>query len=238
MKKPIQIGNIKFSSKKEALNHFNTILNSYNFGDILNDIDFKGIMELVKEHPNPDRKIGAGIEKVRIAKLRFNTKSFELMRVDESSTYLSYTKRINKLKTKRTKFSKVCRSTIQNDLRQVKLEYFKKHSKKGKVKCQETNELLSWEELTVDHRQPNTFSVIVDRFIEVNNIDVETIKYIREKGQPDKFQNERIVDEFRSYHSQLANLRIVNKNLNLGRSNQARIKRQKKDLTINIKRNE
>ena len=195
-------------------------------------------MELVKEHPNPDRKIGSGIEKVRIAKLRFSTKAFELVRIDGTSTYLSYTKRINKPKTKHSKFSKVCRSTIQNDLRQVKLEYFKKHSKKGRVKCQETNELLKWEELTVDHRQPNTFSVIVDRFVEVNDIDVKDVKYISEKGLPDKFQNQKIADKFRNYHSKLANLRIVNKNLNLGRSHQARIKRQKKDLTINIKWNE
>jgi len=46
------------------------------------------------------------------------------------------------------------------------------------VKCQESGELLSWKELVIDHRQLNTFSVIVDRFIEVfkNNISAVHLK--------------------------------------------------------------
>lgn len=38
------------------------------------------------------------------------------------------------------------------------------------MKCQETGKLLKWEQLNVDHRQPNTFSIIVDRFVELRNI--------------------------------------------------------------------
>ena len=38
------------------------------------------------------------------------------------------------------------------------------------MKCQETGKLLKWEQLNVDHRQPNTFSIIVDRFVGLGNI--------------------------------------------------------------------
>src|SRR5690554_7398176 len=125
-------------------------------------------MNLLETHPRVKEKIGVGIDKIRIAKVQFNTKSFELVRIDGSTEYFSYTKRINSPKSNFTKFKEACRQAIQDDLRSVKLEYFQKHSKNGKVKCQESNELVKYEELNIDHRLPNTFSVIVDRFIEIN----------------------------------------------------------------------
>ncbi len=232
MRKPLIIGSKEFRTKKSALDYYKKILNSYNFGEELNEQDFTDVLKLLELHPNPKEKKGVGIAKVRIAKVRFNTKSFELVRYDNSATLLSYTKRINSPKSRFSKFLKVCRNTVQNDLIQVKQSYFDQFSKKGRVKCQESQELLSWEELNVDHRQPNTFSVIVDRFIELNKIDVEKIKYRSVSGAPDEFEDDELSDKFRKYHKEKANLRIVSKNLNLGRSYQARIKRQNKDLTI------
>ncbi len=232
LRKPIKIGKTEFPSKKSALEHYKKILNSYDFGERLNESDLKDILNLMELHPNPKKKIGVGIKEIKIGKARYNTKSFELVRFDKTTTLFSYTKRINSPKSKFAKFSKVCRTAIQNDLIQVKQNYFDKYSKKGRVKCQETGELFKWEELNIDHRQPNTFSVIVDRFIEVNKIDVEKVKYRSVSGGLDEFSDDELREKFTKYHKEKANLRIVSKNLNLGRSYQARIKRQSKDLTI------
>ena len=232
MRKAIEIGDKEFATKKDALNHFKTILNSYDFGEILNTDDLIDILNLLETHPQVKEKIGIGIEKIRIAKLKYNTKSFELVRIDGSTEYFSYTKRINAPRTDFTKFSEACRQTIQEDLRNVKLAYFNRFSKKGQVKCQETGELSKYEELNVDHRQPNTFSVIVDRFIELKNINLKVVEYVQIDGGPNELADEKLKGEFRQYHKEKANLRIVKKNLNLGRSFQARVNRQMKDLTI------
>jgi hypothetical protein len=232
VRKPIKIGEGKFASKKEALNHYKAILNSYAFGEFINENDFNEILNLLETHPRVEEKIGIGIDKVRISKVQYNTKSFELVRTDGSTEFFSYTKRINSPKTNFTRFREACRQAIQDDLRNVKLAYFERYSKKGKVKCQETGELAKYEELNVDHRQPNTFSVIVDRFIELNKIDLEKIEYLQIDGGPNELKDEDLNQEFRMYHKAKANLRIVKKDLNLGRSFQARINRQKKDLTI------
>lgn len=232
MRKPIKIGEIEFATKKGALTHFKAILNSYDFGQELSTTDFNDIMNLLETHPRVKEKIGVGIDKVRIAKVQYNTKSFELVRIDGSTEFFSYTKRINAPKTNFTKFREACRQAIQDDLRSVKLGYFEKHSKKGQVKCQESNEIAKYEELNVDHRQPNTFSVIVDRFIELNKLDIENIEYLQVDGGPNELKDEKLKQEFRIYHQDKANLRIVKKDLNLGRSFQARVNRQKKDLTI------
>ncbi len=59
----------------------------------------------------------------------------------------------------------------------MKLFCFKNNSKKRQLKYQETGDLCKWTELAVNHIQPNTFSVIVNRFIEINNIDTEIYGY-------------------------------------------------------------
>ena len=232
MRKPIKIGDIEFATKKDALTHYKTILNSYDFGNELETKDFNDVMNLLETHPRVKEKMGVGIEKIRIAKVKFNTKSFELVRFDSSTEFFSYTKRINAPKSAFTKFREACRQVIQEDLRNVKLAYFDKFSKKGKVKCQETGELLKWEDLSIDHRQPNTFSVIIDRFVELNNLDLYEINYFQIGGDMDEFADDELKEKFRQYHSEKANLRIVKKELNLGRSFQARVNRQKKDLII------
>jgi hypothetical protein len=232
VRKPIKIGEIEFATKKDALTHYKAILNSYDFGNELETNDFNDIMNLLETHPQVNEKIGVGIDKVRVAKVQYNTKSFELMRTDGSTEFFSYTKRINSPKTNFTRFREACRQAIQDDLRNVKLDYFEKHSKKGRVKCQESKELAKYEELNIDHRQPNTFSVIVDRFIELNNLDIEKIEYIQVDGGPNELKDDKLKQDFRKYHQDKANLRIVKKDLNLGRSFQARVNRQKKDLTI------
>lgn len=232
MRKKIEIGERQFATKKDALNHFKTILNSYEFKMNLNKEDLKDILVLLETHPNVKEKIGVGIEYVRIAKVQYNTKSFELVRSDGSTEFFSYTKRINAPKTDFTKLREACRQAIQEDLRNVKLAYFDRFSKKGQVKCQESGDLAKYEELNVDHRQPNTFSVIVDRFVELNKLDLKKIKYLQIDGGPNELADENLKEEFRQYHRDKANLRIVKKSLNLGRSFQARVNRQKKDLTI------
>ena len=232
LRKAIEIGEKEFASKKEALNHYKAILNSYDFGETLIPNDFYDILDLLETHPNVIEKIGVGIDKVRVAKLKYDTKSFELVRIDGSTEYFSYTKRINSPKTDFSRFREACRQAIQEDLRNVKLSYFDKYSKKGKVKCQETGELLKYEELNVDHRQPNTFSVIVDRFVELKNIDLKDIEYLTIDGGPNELVDKKLKEDFIQYHKDKANLRIVKKTLNLGRSFQARVNRQKKDLTV------
>lgn len=232
MRKPIQIGKKEFISKKEALAYYKKILNSYDFGQSLTLQDFNSVYDLLATHKNAIEKIGIGVTEITVDKITYNTKCFKIIRKDLSSDFFSYIKCINGKTPPFTKFSKVCREIVKEDIREVKLQYFKQYSKKGKVKCQETGELCMWEDLTVDHRQPNTFSVIVDRFIEIHSIDIKKIEYIDNDTYGSMFKDNFLVDSFKKYHKEKANLRIVKKGLNSSRAYQARIKTQKKDLRI------
>jgi len=117
-------------------------------------------------------------------------------------------------------------------MRDIKKKYFFHNSKKGYVKCQETGIESKWEDLAVDHRQPNTFSVIVDRFKELNRIDVSNIEFEFNEDNMLVFKDKELTELFRNYHKEKANLRIVRKECNLSRTGMARIKRTNNDLTI------
>lgn len=232
MEKWTQIGRLNFKYKKDVTAHFKKILNSYNFQETLNKDDFNDVLNLLKIHPKATEKIGPGIKKIIVVEARYKTKCFNAIRIDLSSEIFSYIKCINGSLPPLSKFSKTCRDVVSEDLRLVKLSFFKGKSKKGRVKCQETGKLSLWEELNVDHRQPNTFSIIVDRFIELNRIDLTSVEYIESIDNVYSFKDEGLTEKFRKYHKDKANLRLVRKDKNLSRSHLARNKRQKKDLTI------
>ena len=91
---------------------------------------------------------------------------------------------------------------------------------------------IQWAELVVDHRQPNTFSVIVDRFKEINSVDLSEIEYTSNEQNHIVFKDSNLTEQFKKYHKEKATLRIVKKECNSSRTSLARIKRTTKDLTI------
>lgn len=246
MRKRIQIGKFSFDSKKSAIEFYKDILSKYTFGDFLDDNDYNSILYLLDydmemnsvQNPNSHEENSNEIdeffiENVRIAKVQYNTKCFELVYNDGQSDIISYRMIINRPKiTPNSLFNIACRNAIQNDLIKVKQLFFEKNAKHGMVKCQESNDLAKWEELAVDHRQPNTFSVIVDRFKELNNINLDTVEFFTDEKNLLRFRDNELTENFKSYHKEKANLRIVKKELNLSRTGMSKIKTTSKDLRI------
>ncbi len=259
MRKPICIGQNEFKFKKDAIAHYRAILNSYNFGQSLSESHFYEFIDLLNyEYINSsvDIELSEEVEgetlndvetseckesdeeefwivDIRVSKVQFSTKCFEVFYNDQTSCYVSYLMILNNTNyTPEKRFLVACRASIHKDIRSVKQEYFDKNSINGQVKCQETGILSTWTELVVDHRQPNTFSIIVDRFKEVNKIDLDVIEYTSNDQNHLVFQDGNLTESFKKYHQEKANLRIVRAECNSSRTGMARIKRTTKDLTI------
>ena len=170
---------------------------------------------------------------IKVSEVQYGTKCFEIFYDDSSSHYISYLMLLNKTKfNPETLFYKACRNVISKDMLSIKQNFFQTNSLNGYVKCQETNQLSKWEDLAVDHRQPNTFSVILDRFKEVKNIDLENIEYTINENNFIVFKNQDLISEFINYHKEKANLRVIRKECNLSRTGMGRLKRSTKDLFI------
>lgn len=262
MRKPFKVGEKEFKYKKDALAHYRTILNSYDFGQSLKDNDFDDLIDLLNhsyhnylietensgkgiienkediekvpkiENDNSEEEVN--IVDIKVSKVQFSTKCFEIFYSDDTSQHISYILILkNKSRSPENMFNIACRNSIIEDVRLVKQKYFDDNSVKGQVKCQETGQLSKWTELVIDHRQPMTFSVILDRFKEVQHIDLEPIKYISNEQNHIVFEDETLSSKFRDYHKEKAVLRIVRKDCNSGRASMARIKDTAKDLKIN-----
>jgi hypothetical protein len=244
----LKIGEKEFKFKKDALNFYKEILNSYDFGEKLNDDHYNDIIDLLNydisftdNHPEVEERENEEeadnddyvIENIRIGRVQFNTKCFELLYRNGETDFISYRLRINKPKVNLfNEFREAARNVVHKDIRNVKQEYFDNFSKKGFVPCQETGIQSNWSDLVVDHRQPNTFSIIVDRFIEMNKINLEDVEYITDENNLYIFKHNDLFESFRKYHKEKATLRIVRKECNSSRAHQGRLKEQKKDLRI------
>ncbi len=257
MARPLKIGQNEFKFKKDALAHYKVILNSYNFGESLSDCDYEAVIDLLaydylnclaedtalEQEDEEAQEISGNstiesqeeisIVNIQVARVQFNTKCFEVCYSDDTSEYISYTMLINNKKYDPEKlFYVACRNSVHPDIHAVKQGYFDSHSVKGQVKCQETGILSKWTELAVDHRQPNTFSIIVDRFKEVTNPDLEVIEYTSNAQNQIIFKDDNLTESFRFYHKNKANLRLVRKECNSSRAAMARVKKTAKDLTV------
>jgi hypothetical protein len=227
--KPVQIGQRYWEYQKDALSFYKEILNSYEIGNQLTDEDFDDIFNLLKNHPRAGEKVGCGVSELYIGSDVYAGKCFHIKRTDGSIENFSYDKAVKGDPKPFTIFSKACRKAVESDMISVKESAF---DGRDTIKCQETGIYIKMEEAHVDHRQPNTFSVIIDRFIEVNSIDIVNIQYdsIGQYGR--QFIDDELANKFREYHKNKATLRIVTKDLNLRRSHMARVSLQKKDLKI------
>jgi len=186
---------------------------------------------IYQENSNNDDELF--IADIRIAKVQYNNKCFEVVYSDGETWLISYIMMVKNTKFfPRDSFNQACRNIVQSDLIKLKQQYFKDNWKDGFVKCQETQKKSKWDDLVVDHRQPNTFSVIVDRFLEVFHIDIENVEYIVTNDNLLFLKDEKLLESFREYHREKANLRVVRKECNSSRAYQGRISTQSKDLKI------
>jgi hypothetical protein len=234
----IKIGDKEYQSKKETVNYYRSILNSYSFGESLNESDLNDLIDLLNYGCLPETDVEPYIiEDIKVSKVQFSTKCFEVFYPDKTSRYISYLLLIRSIGlntvyyTPEKMFYTACRNAVNKDIHRVKSRYFK-NSKQGTAKCQETGILSKWDELVVDHRQPNTFSVILDRFKELNNIDLDSIEYTADNKNNIIFVDSELSEKFRQYHKEKANLRIVRRECNSGRTGMSRIKRTNNDLSI------
>ncbi len=249
MKNIVKIGDNEYPNKKSALAFYKNILNQYSFGSSLNNEHFTYVLDLMNyawfsDFPSGDsgqdnilnlEKIAPEITVIDIlvSKVQFGARCFEVFYSNDESQYISYIMLVNRKNyTDEQLFNVACRNSVYEDINKVKQEYFKNNAVNGVVRCQETNVVSKWEELVVDHRQPNTFSIIIDRFKEINGVDLGGIKYASASNNMIIFSEIELTEKFKKYHREKANLRVVRKECNASRSSMARSKRNNKDLSI------
>ncbi len=233
-KKSVVIGELQFSSKGEAKTYFSKILNNHPVGTVLSDRNFDDIMSLLLCHPKADEKIGVGVNSIKIDPGFYSSnRCFHVVRTDGSVENFSIKKCIDGDHSTFYKFCIACRRVVETELRSMKGKYFEEHGdKECRVICPITKEKITFEEAHVDHREPFTFSVIVYSFIKANNINLDRVDYLTEGKYGNEFKDNVLTEKFRTWHREIAKLRIVKAKTNLAKAHLGRIKSTKADKTL------
>lgn len=211
-----------WKSQKDALNHFKSILNSYNNKEIIEArADHEDLVALLERYDEAitdgPSKTGAGIDHFTRTVNNFKgfaTPGFWVHRVDGSSTDFSYISAVKgQPKGPSKEFYDACRAAVQADLVAAKLCFFKQHADAdGNVPCEITGKPTAYQNAHLDHAWLS-FGQIVSSFRVSRGWTVEVpygVVSLPADGQTQSILiDPAIAKAFVEFHHSIATLRIV-----------------------------
>jgi len=132
-----------FQTKADFTNFFKTILNKYELNVAIDNTDLHYISELLKRHPEYDKKIGSGIQEI-VIKLDgkwYKTRCFHIIRTDGTQTDFSYLHCINNDTSREPikMFKASARSAVEEQIRSYFLDYISQNEdSNGNIICQKS----------------------------------------------------------------------------------------------------
>lgn len=232
-KNPITLGHLHFEKQGDALAYFKDVLNRYSPGDTIAPSDYADAEALLSGHPRAQEKIGDSIASLVVDHDQEGGQCFHVVRSDGSKENFSYRKCIAGDPEPFTAFSAACRRVVDADIDTFKRRYFnEKQNADQKVKCPETKRWIGWEEAHVDHKSPQSFSVIVKFFASAQDIDLTQVAYKRDGLYGNELADPSLAAGFHSWHKKNALLRIIDGGRNLAKASLARIKPTRDDHTL------
>ena len=214
---PFGLGRHIFGGKRQVREHARKILRRYEPETAIGAIESEFLLDLIKHHPNSARKIGPGIREffVRInwASEGYENRCFWIRRTDDTETDFSYTECISPTDNRR-KFLAACRKAIHPQIAEFR---DRERQRLGEMAvCPISGQEFRIADARVDHRHPDTFESLVERFIEERNIDVSSIEIISGKDAQlwDKIADPHIEAGWCEFHRQHARFRFLPAKIN------------------------
>lgn len=207
------IGNQGFKTKKECENFTRNIINELKTCRIdENHKYYSFFSSLIKNHPECEEKVGAGIEYFYIESNPMNRKTYQTMikRIDDSVIDFSWVYCCQfKVRSSKYDLNMAMRQAIMNDI--IK---FKKSSNLICSICK--NENRNYEDYHVDHNEP-PFRTLRDNFLLNENLnipvlfgDCPTSKLTIFKDEDNEFKHQWI-----KFHNDNCSLQILCKECNM-----------------------
>lgn len=209
----------EFRTKEAAMLFFREMLGRYGNGETVGERDAALLLLLLERHPEVLQKVGCGVKRFYRAATPKGTDCFWLERDDGTVTDFSFKSCVDaRGKTLFQEFAEACREAIQSDLDQRKKDHFAKHGdSEGKVECEITGKKVAIYESHLDHKKPTTFEVIVHTFVAAHKLEIRP-EMLNRPGDGEfavTFVDKELERSFKSYHAEVAKLRIITATANL-----------------------
>lgn len=180
--------------------------------------DHEDLLALTERHPDAAYMIGPGIDHFRVKLDEYGSgRTFTIHWVDGGLTLISYRKCISGQTPHRTQVRNAFRQVIAPDIEKWRRAHFSaREDGAGRVPCAISGVPLRPAEGQVDHVYPDTFSALVDRFMDGLGLDYSDVR-LRENWDGHihrPLEDEGLGEAFRIWHGEVARLRFIRTDLN------------------------
>jgi hypothetical protein len=203
------LGGETFATKAEVKRRAQFVLKA---GRIQPDDD-RFLRDLFARHPSAAEKHGPGIAEIRVVTVPpWNTRGFQIVRVDGTSTDVSYLECLRPTGPDQW-FRAACRTAVRDQIEAARRAAF---VGVDSIRCPVTGDVVTVFDGHVDHAPPWTFEAIVSDFLVKTGLDPASLSY--EDGDnvvAARFVDRYLEEEFAELHRQIAVLRVVSVRANL-----------------------
>ena len=225
MAKSVELSNGRiWKTKSSAKQHFKEMLARYHDGDVVTDYDDHSDLSALLERfdvlvADGAPKIGVGIERFerRLNKGDgWSSPGFWVVRPDRTSTDFSYVKAVDgNPKSQSQEFYDACHNAVSRDLLHLKQRQFDHFSNAdGEIECDITGQLVVYADANLSHADPS-FGTIVNDYRKSKgwelSVPTGTLTYSKDAQLSTHFADDALAREFKSFHHNVAVLRIVAK---------------------------
>lgn len=229
MAKTIKLTNGRvWATQSAALGHFKKMLARYADNQAVEDrADHEDLVALLERYDaaiaDEPSKIGAGIDSFfrrRNVGEGYSTPSFWVRRIDGSETDFSYISAVKgEPKTSTQEFYDACRGAVAADLVAAKKAHFARYGDdQGRVPCDLTEALITYEEAHLDHAYP-TFGQLVATFRAArgwqHGAPAGALSVPSDRQTTTAFIDSEVAEAFREFHHAAASIRVVTRSQNL-----------------------
>lgn len=201
-----------FITKHALAAHTQAILQSYRPGEVLSVEDTAFVADLLLRHPRADEKIGDGIARIRVARIKFNATGFVLDRIDGTTIDFSYRQCIRPL-THASRARQAFRRAVEDQVLAVKAAAIPAHG--ATIVCPVTGEVVGWEQAHVDHAPPATFAALLARYLGERDATLDDVPLVPSPDGIGWLLAEDCAADWAQWHQRHARLRVVSRHANL-----------------------
>lgn len=205
----MKIGDKQFQTKASAETFIRELLLKWKGQPCICGHDARFVESLLALHPRQPLIIDCGLKHIKVQEIEKGYLRFLAVRIDGSIRDFSWRNCISP-KSQRSQVMSICRSVAEPQIINFRNDFWRNHKT---ADCPITGQPMTIRDSDVDHAPPNTFAVLVEKWLAVIRSDFELIEIEYRSGYEERscFQERWLEGDWADYHAQLAKLRVVSR---------------------------
>jgi hypothetical protein len=211
------LGGTSYAGKAAVERQARTILRSGGVPRLLAGTDAMFIHDLLSLHERAAEKIGRGVRALWVKANIYGDAGFFIERVDGTWSDFSYKKCLTPI-SRATQVRAAMRLAVASQIGAFKRAAFAASRTPGYVRCELSGELLSWDDVHIDHAYPRTFVALLGEWLHQRGETEDDVPIgPHPSGQGVALADAAYAAAWQAWHAERAVLRAVKAAINIAR---------------------